>query len=168
MTKNRTRTPVYLDSGMHPGLEVKGLKVLKFIFMHRLKVNNRLREAMNVISFCTHILMIFLWFCYLSHFVLWKFHVYAQQTQNIWITFVQCWADVEDVGPTLYKCFVFAGTGLHSHIRSPWKREWPDWWQICEYKRTWRDTDSERRTSVFRYLVRIDVNKYSTPFIRVD
>ena len=28
MTKNRTRTPVYLDPGMHPGLEVKGLKVL--------------------------------------------------------------------------------------------------------------------------------------------
>ena len=26
MTKNRTRTPVYLDPGMHPGLEVKGLK----------------------------------------------------------------------------------------------------------------------------------------------
>ena len=23
--KNRTRTPVYLDPGMHPGLEVKGL-----------------------------------------------------------------------------------------------------------------------------------------------
>ena len=28
MTKNRTRTPVYLDPGMHPGLEVKGLKTL--------------------------------------------------------------------------------------------------------------------------------------------
>ena len=26
MTKNRTPTPVYLDPGMHPGLEVKGLK----------------------------------------------------------------------------------------------------------------------------------------------
>ena len=26
MTKNRTRTPVYLDPGMHPGLEVKGLR----------------------------------------------------------------------------------------------------------------------------------------------
>ena len=25
MTKNRTRAPVYLDPGMHPGLEVKGL-----------------------------------------------------------------------------------------------------------------------------------------------
>ena len=25
MTKNRTPTPVYLDPGMHPGLEVKGL-----------------------------------------------------------------------------------------------------------------------------------------------
>ena len=29
MTKNRTRTPVYLDPGMHPGLEVKGLTVYK-------------------------------------------------------------------------------------------------------------------------------------------
>ena len=27
MTKNRTPTPVYLDPGMHPGLEVKGLNV---------------------------------------------------------------------------------------------------------------------------------------------
>ena len=27
MTKNRTPTPVYLDPGMHPGLEVKGLKL---------------------------------------------------------------------------------------------------------------------------------------------
>ena len=26
MTKNRTPTPVYLDTGMHPGLEVKGLR----------------------------------------------------------------------------------------------------------------------------------------------
>ena len=26
-----------------------------------------------------------------------------QSTQNICITFVQCWTDVEDVGPTLYK-----------------------------------------------------------------
>ena len=28
MTKNRTPTPVYLDPGMHPGLEVKGLMIL--------------------------------------------------------------------------------------------------------------------------------------------
>ena len=28
MTKNRTPTPVYLDPGMHPGLEVKGLRQL--------------------------------------------------------------------------------------------------------------------------------------------
>ena len=27
MTKNRTPTPVYLDPGMHPGLEVKGLGI---------------------------------------------------------------------------------------------------------------------------------------------
>ena len=29
MTKNRTPTQVYLDPGMHSGLEVKGLKHLK-------------------------------------------------------------------------------------------------------------------------------------------
>ena len=29
MTKNRTPTPVYLDPGMHPGLEVKGLMTSK-------------------------------------------------------------------------------------------------------------------------------------------
>ena len=28
MTKNRTPTPVYLDPGMHSGLEVKGLNIL--------------------------------------------------------------------------------------------------------------------------------------------
>ena len=28
-----------------------------------------------------------------------------QQTQNIRITFVQCWANVFDVGPALYKCY---------------------------------------------------------------
>ena len=29
----------------------------------------------------------------------------SQQTQNICITFVECWANVEDVGPTLYKYY---------------------------------------------------------------
>ena len=28
-----------------------------------------------------------------------------QQTQNISITFIQCWTNVKDVGPTLYKCY---------------------------------------------------------------
>ena len=28
-----------------------------------------------------------------------------KQTQNICIAFIQCWTNVEDVGPTLYKCF---------------------------------------------------------------
>ena len=31
-------------------------------------------------------------------------NTFSQQTQNICITFVQCWTNVEDVGPTLYKC----------------------------------------------------------------
>ena len=29
----------------------------------------------------------------------------SQQTQNMCITFVQCWTNVEDDGPTLYKCY---------------------------------------------------------------
>ena len=29
----------------------------------------------------------------------------SQWTQNICIPFVQCWTNVEDVGPTLYKCY---------------------------------------------------------------
>ena len=35
MTKNTTPTPVYLDPGMHPGLEVKGLRfyLLFYIFV---------------------------------------------------------------------------------------------------------------------------------------
>ena len=30
---------------------------------------------------------------------------HTQQTQNICITFKQCWANVEDVGPTLYEFY---------------------------------------------------------------
>ena len=29
----------------------------------------------------------------------------TQLTQSISITFMQCWNNVEDVGPTLYKCY---------------------------------------------------------------
>ena len=28
----------------------------------------------------------------------------VNSTQNICATFIQCWSNVEDVGPTLYKC----------------------------------------------------------------
>ena len=39
--------------------------------------------------------------------------VNSQQTQSFCMTFVQCWTNVEDVGPALYKmlykCFVFVG-----------------------------------------------------------
>ena len=31
--------------------------------------------------------------------------MHSQQTQNICIPFIQCWTNVEDVGPTLYKCY---------------------------------------------------------------
>ena len=34
MTKNRTPTPVYLDPGMHPGLEVKGLMRFSTSYKH--------------------------------------------------------------------------------------------------------------------------------------
>ena len=29
----------------------------------------------------------------------------SQQTQNIFMAFIQSWTNVEDVGPTLYKCY---------------------------------------------------------------
>ena len=29
----------------------------------------------------------------------------SQQTQNICITFIQCWPNIEDVGPALFKCY---------------------------------------------------------------
>ena len=35
MTKNRTPTPVYLDPGMHPGLEVKGLNIKNNHHLHK-------------------------------------------------------------------------------------------------------------------------------------
>ena len=31
----------------------------------------------------------------------------TQQTQNICITFVQCRSNVEDVQPTLHKCYIY-------------------------------------------------------------
>ena len=44
-------------------------------------------------------------------------------TKNFCITFVQCWSNVEDVGPTLYKCYTkvlcFLGS---SHFHSPCSR----------------------------------------------
>ena len=38
----------------------------------------------------------FVWFTFITN---------TQQTQNICIPFVQRWTNVEDVGPTLYKCY---------------------------------------------------------------
>ena len=29
----------------------------------------------------------------------------TRHTQNICITFIQCWTNFEDVGPALYKCY---------------------------------------------------------------
>ena len=41
--------------------------------------------------------------------------IVSQKTQNICIIFIQCWTNVEDVGPTLYKviqmfCFCWVST----------------------------------------------------------
>ena len=46
-------------------------------------------------------------------------------TQNISITFIQCWTNVEDVGPTLYKCYTnnalcLLGNVLISSFRFIW------------------------------------------------
>ena len=43
-----------------------------------------------------------------------------EQRQNICITFVQCWTDVEDVEPTLYKCYknVLCFLGNVGHIET--------------------------------------------------
>ena len=41
----------------------------------------------------------------------------SQQTQNICMTFIQCWANVEDVGPTLYKCYTNVLCLLGWHLR---------------------------------------------------
>ena len=50
----------------------------------------------------------------------------TQQTQNICITFVQCWASVEDVGPKLYKCYtnVLCSLGIMTASVMQRKQEW--------------------------------------------
>ena len=40
-------------------------------------------------------------------------HVITPQTQNICITFVQRRPSVFDVGPTLYKCYIYVGPTLY-------------------------------------------------------
>ena len=54
-------------------------------------------------------------------------HVYPiQQTQNICITFVQCWTNVEDVGLTLYKCYtnVLCLLGIPDRLGQTLSRRW--------------------------------------------
>ena len=65
MTKSRTPTPVYLDPGMHPGLEVKGLMismsenqqdwggVLTLSFLQHTEL-----QTMRVLGFLLHFIMI--------------------------------------------------------------------------------------------------------------
>ena len=46
MTKNRTPTPVYLDPGMHSGLEVKGLTFR----LYKLHQNDNIGAAVSLLS----------------------------------------------------------------------------------------------------------------------
>ena len=50
-----------------------------------------------------------------------------QQTQNICITFAQCWTNVEDVGPTLYKYYTnvlcLLGRVLRNHLQTVKSRD---------------------------------------------
>ena len=54
----------------------------------------------------------------------------AQQTQNICITFIQCWTNVEDVGPTLYKCY----TNVLSLLGDSYSDRVYMRWKMCRYK----------------------------------
>ena len=52
-----------------------------------------------------------------------------QQTQNICITFVQCWTSVEDVGPELYKCYILCLLGILAKIYKTGNATmWAQWW----------------------------------------
>ena len=48
MTKNRTPTPVYLDPGMHSGLEVKGLT---YLFREDWDIAKLLENELDAINF---------------------------------------------------------------------------------------------------------------------
>ena len=56
-----------------------------------------------------------------------------QWTQNICITFMQCWANVEDVEPTLYKCYanVLCLLGLSIIKRNLWNTHH---WNFANYQ----------------------------------
>ena len=45
--------------------------------------------------------------CFFELHLMWhlSFVVSPHQTQNICIIFIECWSNVEDIGPTLYKCY---------------------------------------------------------------
>ena len=49
----------------------------------------------------------------------------TQTTQNICITFIQCWTSVADVGPALYKCYTnvlcLLGTDIKWLAKAKWK-----------------------------------------------
>ena len=63
-----------------------------------------------------------------------KWQTIIQYTRNICITFVQCWTNVEDVGPTLYKCYTnvlcllgspfSSNGGWTTSLRQFWRSMW--------------------------------------------
>ena len=64
---------------------------------------------------------------------------------NIFITFIQCWPNVEDVGPVLYKCFanvflcLLGDKHLDTQTRNPNFHQCPVRKQ-CNYKQVLPDT----------------------------
>ena len=67
-------------------------------------------------------------------------YMVSQQTQNICITCIQFWTNVEDVGPTLYKCYAnvlcFLGrNNMNFHIQNliclQTQPEWLDEGSYC-------------------------------------
>ena len=75
--------------------------------------------------------------CKLFHNLCWVFlyhDVLWMSQQDICMTFIQCWPNVEDVGPTLYKCYtnvlccmvdglLYCVTCTTSSVRSKWLRK---------------------------------------------
>ena len=58
----------------------------------------------------------------------WPIYIFIIK-QNICITFIQCWTNVEDVGPTLYKCYTNALYLLGSHTSRQTNQN------VCDTKR---------------------------------
>ena len=73
---------------------------LAFVWRHNRSFNLHSTEIFNLncLSTATHN-----WMCFVKSNL--SPNIYPQQIQNYCITFIHCWANVGDVGPTLYKCY---------------------------------------------------------------